>query len=507
MAGISLTPAGTYETGVFDEGAAEIVAHDPKTQRVFVINADASVIDVLDISDPSNPNKLFDIDVSVDVPEAGGINSVDVKKGLVAVAVQNDDGTKNGFAAFYDTDGNPRKFFNGHSRNFLEVGNLPDAIKFSPDGRQIIVSNEGEPADAVDPKGSVSIIDIKGKKPQAPAVTLYFTKFDADQAALESAGVKIEPGKLLSDDVEPEYAAFSPDGKEAFVTLQEANAFAVVDCFRKKIKKIIPLGFKDHSSSENPIDASNEDDAINIQNWPLHGMYQPDGIDSFKVRGRTFYITANEGDARDAEVERIEDVVLDPAIFPDAATLQMEENLGRLQITAWLGDTDNDRDFDELFSFGGRSFSIWDDRGQLIYDSADDFEQITAAVLPAQFNSNNTDNDSFDSRSDDKGPEPEGVVVGKVKNKTYAFIGLERISGIMIYDITKPTSPKFVDYVNDRNFDVDAQNPDGSSNSLAGDLGPEGLFFIPPSESPNGKALLVVGNEVSGTTTVYEVDD
>lgn len=152
IAGISLTPIGTYETGVFDEGAAEIVAHDPKTQRVFVINADASVIDVLDISDPSNPNKLFDIDVSADVPEAGGINSVDVKKGLVAVAVQNDDGTKNGFVAFYDTNGNPRKFFNGHTTNFLEVGNLPDAIKFSPNGRQIIVSNEGEPSGSGDPK-------------------------------------------------------------------------------------------------------------------------------------------------------------------------------------------------------------------------------------------------------------------------------------------------------------------------------------------------------------------
>lgn len=236
-------------------------------------------------------------------------------------------------------------------------------------------------------------------------------------------------------------------------------------------------------------------------------MYQPDGIDSFKVRGKTFYITANEGDARDPEVERIEDVVLDPAVFPDAATLQMEENLGRLQITTRLGDTDSDGDFDELFSFGGRSFSIWDDRGKLVYDSADDFEQITAAVLPDQFNSNNDDNDSFDSRSDDKGPEPEGVVVGKIGQKTYAFIGLERISGIMVYDITKPTSPKFIEYVNNRNFGVDAQNPDDSSNPLAGDLGPEGLFFIPSSESPNGKALLVVGNEISGTTTVYEIDN
>lgn len=505
IAGINLTPIGTYETGVFDEGAAEIVAYDPKTRRVFVINADASVIDVLDISDPSNPNKLFDIDVSADVPEAGGINSVDVKRGLVAVAVQNDDDARNGFVAFYDTDGNPRKFFNGHTRNFLEVGNLPDAIKFSPSGRQIIVSNEGEPSGSGDPKGSVSIIDIKRNRPAAPAVTMYFTKFDADQAALESAGVKIEPGKLLSDDLEPEYAAFSPDGREAFVTLQEANAFAVVDCFRKKIKKIIPLGFKDHSSPDNPIDASNEDDGINIQSWPVHGMYQPDGIDSFRDRGRTYYITANEGDAKDPEVERIEDVVLDPAIFPNAATLLMEENLGRLQITTWLGDTDNDGDFDELYSFGGRSFSIWDDRGKLVYDSSDEFEQITAALLPDQFNSNNDDNDSFDSRSDDKGPEPEGVVTGRIGRKTYAFIGLERISGVMVYDVSDPKSPEFVDYVNNRNFAVDAQNPDDSSNPLAGDLGPEGLIFIPWYESPSHRALLIVGNEISGTTTVYEI--
>ena len=159
-----------------------------------------------------------------------------------------------------------------------------------------------------------------------------------------------------------------------------------------------------------------------------------------------------------------------------------------------------------IYSYGARSFSIRDARGNLVFDSGADFEMITAELLPDDFNSNNDENDSFDARSDDKGPEPEGVTLGRIWGHTYAFIGLERVGGIMVYDITNPYRVRFVNYINNRDFSVEAQLPDDSVNPLVGDLGPEDLVFIPAYQSPNRRPLLVVGNEVSGTTTVFQVD-
>jgi hypothetical protein len=236
----------------------------------------------------------------------------------------------------------------------------------------------------------------------------------------------------------------------------------------------------------------------------------PDAISSYTYRGKTYIVTANEGDSRDydgfSEEARVEDLVLDADAFPDAVELQLEQNLGRLKTTTANGDIDSDGEFETLYSYGARSFSIWTAGGELVYDSGSDFEDITAAELPGDFNSNNDENGSFDNRSDDKGPEPEGIALGRIGNRTIAFIGLERVGGIMAYDVTNPRKVEFLDYINNRDFSVDAQLPDGTTNPLVRDLGPEGLVFIRASKSPNGKNLLVVGNEVSGTTTIFEVD-
>jgi len=264
------------------------------------------------------------------------------------------------------------------------------------------------------------------------------------------------------------------------------------------------------------LDASDEDGEINIDNWPVQGMYQPDAIASYEVNGETFLITANEGDSRDYEgfneEARVADLELDPTVFPNAAALQAEEALGNLTVTTANGDTDGDGDFDQLNAFGGRSFSIRDTQGNLVYDSGDDFEQITAALLPENFNSDNSENDSFDSRSDDKGPEPEGVTTGVIGDRTYAFIGLERIGGVMTYDVTDPTHPTFVQYINNRDFSVEfdpeaAAAGESDAWRAAGDLGPEGLTFIAAEDSPNGNPLLVTGNEVSGTTSIFEISN
>ncbi len=252
-------------------------------------------------------------------------------------------------------------------------------------------------------------------------------------------------------------------------------------------------------------DASDRDDTINIADHPVLGMFQPDTITAYEADGKTYYLTANEGDTRDfdffSEEERIKDLLLDSLVFPDAADLLLDENLGRLKTTNILGDLDGDGENERIFTFGARSFTIWDAYGNLVYDSGDDFEKITAELLPADFNSDNAENDSFDSRSDDKGPEPEAIEIGRIGDRVFAFIGLERIGGVMVYDVTNPFTPFFVNYVNNRNFSVDATDP------AAGDLGPECIKFVPADESPNGAPIVIVGNEVSGTTTIYSIEE
>ncbi|MEL7538705.1 MAG: choice-of-anchor I family protein [Pseudomonadota bacterium] len=497
---LTLTPIGTYESGIFDDSAAEIVAYDPRTRRVFVVNAGLATVDVLDIRDPSNPTLIESIDVTAAADSLGEANSIDVSRGILAVAIARDPEQLNGIVAFYDT----------RSLTLLgtvDVGALPDMLTFTDNGKTVLVANEGEPDDdyVVDPEGSISIIDIRRGVHRARVRTADFKAFNAHKDALIAAGVRIfGPNATVAQDLEPEYITIDANGRIAYVALQEANALAIVNIRRAKVIDIVPLGTKDHSVPGNELDASNRDDGINIRNWPVVGMYQPDAIASFSAYGQTFIATANEGDSRDydgfSEEERVGDLALDPNDYPDAVNLQLDENLGRLQSTTATGDLDGDGLIDLIHSYGARSFSIFDRHGSLVYDSGADFENITANLLPDDFNSTNDENDSFDNRSDDKGPEPEGIVVGRFLGQTLAFIGFERIGGIAVYNVSNPYHPRFETYVNNRDFSVEDVTAGG-----AGDLGPEGLTYIPWYLSPNFRPLLIVGAEVSGTTTVYQL--
>ncbi|MEO1211555.1 MAG: choice-of-anchor I family protein [Cyanobacteria bacterium J06638_20] len=511
---ITLSRIGTYETGIFDESAAEIPAYDPATERLFVVNADNGIVEVLDASNPNEPTNLFNIDFS---DLGGGLpNSIAVKDGVLAVALEDDDPQENGRVLFFSTDVEEGDI---EPLSEVEVGALPDMIVFSPDGTNVLTANEGEPNDdySVDPEGSISIIDISGgveNLQQSDVTTADFNAFDSQIDDLRNAGVRIfGPDATVSQDLEPEYIAISPDSSTAYVALQENNALAVVDIAAGEVTAVVPLGFKDHSLNRNGLDASDDDDTINIRPWPIFGMYQPDAIAAYEVDGTTYLVTANEGDAREyileegddeivgfVEEERIEDLELDPTAFPNAEALQNEARLGRLTVTTTLGDTDGDGDFDELYAFGARSFTIWDTNGNIVFDSGRAFEDITAERFPDDFNSTNDENGSFDSRSDAKGPEPEGVVLGEINGRTFAFIGLERIGGVMVYDISNPEEAEFVQYINPRDFSGDAEA------GTAGPLGPEGLAFISGSDSPTGDPLLVVSNEVSGSTDFFAID-
>jgi hypothetical protein len=288
------------------------------------------------------------------------------------------------------------------------------------------------------------------------------------------------------------------------VTLQENIAIAILDIASAKLIDIVALGFKNHSQVGMGLDVSDADDSLAIANWPIIGMYQPDAIARFEVGQQTFLITANEGDARSydgfAELARVEDLQLDPVAFPKAADLQAEALLGRLGVTTTLGDLDDDDEYERLYAFGTRSVAVWSSAGTLVWDSGELLELQTAALTPKAFNSNSTANDSFDGRSDDKGPEPEGVTVASLWGKPYAFVGLERIGGVMVFDLSDPQKPAFVLYDNSmRDF---AGVPE---EGTAGDLGPEGLQVIAAENSPIAEPLLVVANEVSGTVTVYRI--
>lgn len=491
-AGIELTKLGTFETGVFGGSAAEILTFDASTDRLFVQNADAATIDIIDISEPDSPFLVNSIN-----PD-GQPTNVDAYKGVVAVTVEGETRQDPGAVVFFDSD--------GVLLNRVPIGSRPDMLVFSPNGNWLLTANEGVPSDdySVDPEGSISIIDMRRGVEKVTADSVRTADLRAFNDADLDPSVRIfGPGATVAQDLEPEHITVSHDSRTAWVSFQENNAIGVIDVRRAQVTDVIGLGFKDHSQPGNGLDPSNRDDRIAIDNWPVLGMYQPDAIASYRTGGKTYVVTANEGDARDydgySEETRVEDLVLDPGAFPNAAELQSRENLGRLKTTTATGDTDGDGDTDEIYAYGARSFSIRDADGRLVFDSGDDFERITASLIPSDFNSNDDENSSFDARSDDKGPEPEYVVVGKISGRSYAFVGLERVGGIMVYDVTEPSESVFVDYLNTRDFSGDPEL------GTAGDLSPEGLKFIKASDSPTGNPLLAVGFEVSGTVGVFEI--
>lgn len=594
----SISRLGTYNSGVFDASAAEIPAFDPISQRLFVVNAQAGAIDVLDLSDPANP-VLEQTLTTASILAGSKVNSVAVAKGILAVAIEAPLKTNPGRAAFFNTE-------TLALISDVEVGAQPDMIVFTPDGTKVLTANEGEPSDdyQVDPVGSMSIIDIS--TPATPVVsTASFAGFNA--ATLRAAGVRIYGptntvggsvlnGASVAQDIEPEYITVSQDGTTAFVTLQENNAIAKIDIATATVTDILPLGEKDHGLTGNELDVSDQDNAINIKTWPgVRGLYLPDAMASYTVGGVTYLVTANEGDARawgedndayfagDSTLGFVEEfrvrnltnpsgwagrvgddlppqlgelvpnqgmdiggALLNPLVFGYCGATATSPGacrdvtmLGRLNITWTMGyqkdvngapvlydaatglvsPTGTRLMYDKLYSYGGRSFSIFDEDGNLVFDSGSEFEKFfasddcmvgSARNIPCKdfFNSGHDEGPALDSRSDAKGPEPEGIVIGTIGTKTYAFIGMERFGGVLIYDITNPTAPFRVDYLNTR--EIWDMNPEDATTpeelAAFGDLGPEGLVFIAAADSPTSENLLVVSSEVSGTTTSYTLN-
>ncbi len=466
-------PTSFQEVASIDLGgtaASEISAYDAVTKRLFTVNNEsAALVEVLDLSAFPTVKRLDPINISA----LGGVaNSVAVSEGKLAIALEASDKQANGSVIVINTTSLTQI-------KQITVGALPDMVTFSPDGKFIVTANEGEPnADYTnDPEGSVSIINVSDNY---SVKTLTFGSFAGSFNQLAANGFRIYgPKATFAQDVEPEYVAISGDSKKAFVTLQENNGVAEVDLITGVISKITPLGTKDFSLIGNEMDPSDKDRKIALAQWPVKSFYLPDAISYFNVNGSEYLITANEGDAREYaafdEQARVSSLKLDAAAFPNAAMLKLPENLGRLRVTSTLGDTDKDGDYDVLYGFGGRGFSIYNAAtAQLVHESGKGLE---AEVIRAGIYD--------DDRSDDKGVEPEGVTVGTMNGKPVAFLALERVDAIAVYDLSNPASPKFLQLIK------------------TGDA-PEGVLFIAGDKSPNGRALLVSSNEGDGTVKFFQ---
>lgn len=513
---LALTPVGSFETGVFDESAAEIVqAHG---DRLFVVNAQAGSVSVLDYSNPAAMTELFAIG------SEGVANSVAIRPdGLGVVAFEASVKTDPGHLLFFDANASDAA---SAVLGTVTVGALPDMVTISGDGAYAVVANEGEPADdfSVDPEGSIAVVALPGELAAPAQDAVRIADFHAFEGDALPEGVRVSGPTPHGDDLpvsrnlEPEYVAV--DGGTAYVALQEANAVAEVDLASATVSAIRPLGFKDHGLAQNALDPSDKDGRAELRSYEgLKGVYMPDAIDAYTAGdGASYLVTANEGDAREwgdyAEPSRVKDLADESGapgdgygpVCADSALADKlgDDELGRLNVTKELGFDEARGCYSELYAFGGRSFSIWSTAGELVWDSGSSFEEVTLAANPEYFNSNHGES-NLEGRSDDKGPEPESVVVGQVGDRSYAFVGFERVGGIAAYDITNPGSPSFVTYVNNRDFSQSVE--EGGDLAAAGDLGPEGLSFVDAGDSPTGTPLLVAGNEVSGTTTVFSIED
>jgi hypothetical protein len=555
-AGVSMALVGRVQLNPADPlGAAEIVQFHAATKMIYAINSAASeptveMIDASGLSGEALSNPLTSdtlsavalvLPTSQNNIDLAGPTSVAVKGDWMAVAVPAKDKANDGMVLFYNG-------LNNATPNFVKavsVGNLPDMVTFSPDGSKVLTANEGEPSGdyGIDPEGSVSIITVTDGMPADTAVTIDFSAYNSKQAELEAMGMHFPNpdgrtinGKLITtsvaQDLEPEYITII--NNMAYVSLQENNGLAIINLADNSLT-IKGLGFKDWSKYQ--LDGM-EDGTVSFgQYQDVYGIYMPDTIASYSWKGASFILTANEGDAREyffdtlnADGQQDEDLCdaaggqdfdeddgclsfteetqarrldfapgsnLDTIAGGDPRSADFTANpLGRLAVSDVLGDSDKDGVYEGIYAYGARSFTIWDSNGLQVFDSGDDFERITASIHGNAFNNENDEN-AGDGRSANKGPEPEALTVGVIGERTYAFIGLERMGGIFIYDITNPYDTRFVDYVINRDVT--------EGGDLMGDNGPEGMVFVNAADSPTGQALVIVGNEISGTVGIWQV--
>ncbi len=426
-------------------GQAEIVAYDGVSQRLFVTYEEG--IEYFDVSG-GTPTAAGTIVLSGLVGSLDGVSSVAVHPtqgwGVAAVIPDPSYATR-GKIALFDTT-------TGAVLNSLDAGYHPDMVTFTPDGLRVLVANEAEVWEddkSLDANGSLSVLDVSGVAGPGDVAGLTADDLsDYDFTGVDLSGIRIDPDKAGTPevDVEPEYIAAT--NFKAYVGLQENNAVAEFDFATETFTAVHSLG-----TIVQTVDASDKDGVVAFDDT-LRGMPMPDAIATYSVGGKQYFVTANEGDARTHEEDesRLDDLTLDPSVKAALDALYGgdvldKENLGRIQVSTWDGDTDGDGDYDAPTMFGTRSFSIWDaESGNLVYDSA--------TLLDAIAKSYGTYDDG---RSDNKGVEPEGLALAEWDGKFLLAVGLERTNDVLLFDISDPTAALLID----RFYWEDAEAPEG----------------------------------------------
>lgn len=479
------------------------------SQNAILTTNQTLAIQVHAFGNGTNISLLRDIDLSSGITGGRFISSVvadPLGRGFgVATIIPNANDTQPGKAVFFDTA-------TGNILKSLDVGFNPDNVSFHPDGSKVLVANEAEPGATMDPPGSISIIDVASIQTANDVTTLAQSSvatWDLSPANLAS-GVSLSNIRIASNllaephmDVEPE--SIVGDGNLLYVTLQENNAVATFDLTRNAWTAVNSLG-----TIRQRVDASDRDGpggtAAALIDDLVDGIPQPDSVVGYRYNGARYYVTTNEGDAR-ADIDFADHGIegnpfIDPATLAELSARYTTDPaqpadstddrfLGRLKISPTDGDTDGDGDIDMPLMFGTRSFSIWNaEDGSRVYDSGSDIEEITLRDAPTLFNADGRPA-RFDTRSDNKGAEPESLVLGEIAGHTVAFIALERTGGVLMYDITNPRNVQFLDYLN--------------THLTSGSTSPEGLSFVPSSESVDGRNYLIVGYDGSSSIEVFEI--
>lgn len=481
---------------------AEVVAYEPGPNMLFITAGERLGMMHLGSGQPAFVRW---VEVSVALPPHVGeqLNmthvAVDpIRRGFGVVTVApRDVASQPGWIVFFSTR-------TGEVLSSLPAGFLPDAVAFTKDGSRLVIANEGEPVEHhdggwTDPPGSVSVVDLTRVSSsidcrtisQADVRTIYFTGPALAAALSPEAGaerLRIHPLAASSPafDIEPEYVTIADDA--AYFSLQENNGLAALDLQSLAWRRISGLG-----SIDTLIDASDRDGGAHVRTR-VSALPMPDMIASYEVKGAQYIVSANEGDSRAgvfADSARLADLASEGRISAAAANLfdLSETGAGRLNVCSFSGDLDHDGVLDQPVALGARSLAVWRaDTFELVSHTGSDFEMLMAIAAPEHFNSQD---EVADARSDVRGPEPEGVALGRIADgRVIAFVGLERPGAIAMVDVTDPRSI--------RTIEVSPTSPQGLR-------GPEGMIILPPDQSPTGEAMLIVAFEASGHVATFRI--
>ena len=503
------------------EGSGEIATFHPGSKRIFATNGVKNAIDIFDISNVAAPKKVGSLSLS---PYGNDVTSVAAGRDVVVAAVLVTEtfsatgapSTPNGKLVVFDTNGKVLS-----SPDILGV--LPDSVTFAPNGTTALVAIEGQPVcakddpattakedtdylKASDPEGGVSIVDLTN--PAAPVVKFAgFKQFNVAQMKAKGIAVSSVVNNVAKD-FEPEFIT-AVDNKYAYVTIQEANAIGKLDIEAASFESVTRAF--ESKLSVTARDTSDRDSGAGPRNYAnVVGASQPDAIASFKVGSGHYFVTANEGDAREYtclnDDQRGSSLKVDTRRFPNWSALSASAALGRAKVNPTIGDRDGDGDIDTIHLRGSNSMTMYRN-GIALWDSGDLLDQIQITAFGVA-NINGSHSLSSDKstmnyvgqdRSDDKGSEPEGVAVGMVGNTRVAILGLERMTALAVFDITQPRSPVFQEWLQ--------MLP--AKATPAKDVkhwSPEGIVFVPADKSPSGKALIITSYELSGSISIHQIE-